>query len=284
MISIIVCSVNKKRLEDFSKNVSDTIGCEYELLSYDNNVLKQSIAQVYNQGIRDARYEYLLLAHEDMKFMTPNWGTLILEKLKEPDCGVIGFAGGKVMPDIPTGWDVGKQQCVTHFYCNGTEYTFNADKDYVQVVALDGFAMFVQRKKAMAHPFDEKLLTGFHCYDVDFSLGINTVAKNYVCTTIDVDHFSKGTFGTEWLLTTLRMYEKKWHKMLPVAVNGIDITEEIKEICAYRLIFHVLRIIKSKPLQQKFYWSFVFSFKPTQKHLSHCASQGLKLLRNLLNC
>lgn len=48
---------------------------------------------------RQARYPYLFFVHEDVKFHSQDWGTVVAEKLAEPSCGVIGFAGTKIMFD-----------------------------------------------------------------------------------------------------------------------------------------------------------------------------------------
>ena len=46
------------------------------------------------------------------------------------------------------------------------------------------------------YPFDEELLTGFHCYDLDFTLQIaaDRCYKNYVCCSSEVliEHSSQG--------------------------------------------------------------------------------------------
>ncbi len=49
------------------------------------------------------------------------------------------------------------------------------------------------------YPFDEELLTGFHCYDLDFTLQIaaDRCYKNYVCCSSEVliEHSSQGNFN-----------------------------------------------------------------------------------------
>ena len=47
MLSIIVCSVNRKYLLNFEKNVAETIGdnVEYEILAIDNKVMRHTIGQ-----------------------------------------------------------------------------------------------------------------------------------------------------------------------------------------------------------------------------------------------
>ena len=69
MLSIIVCSVSPKKLEDFKANVEKTIGIkEYEIIAIDNRADKNPIAVVYNKGARLAKYPNLLFIHEDVCF------------------------------------------------------------------------------------------------------------------------------------------------------------------------------------------------------------------------
>ena len=65
MLSIIVCSVSPKKLEDFKANVEKTIGIkEYEIIAIDNRADKNPIAVVYNKGARLAKYPNLLLIRQ----------------------------------------------------------------------------------------------------------------------------------------------------------------------------------------------------------------------------
>ena len=177
MLSIIVCSVNRKYLLNFEKNVAETIGdnVEYEILAIDNKVMRLSICAAYNRAASEARYPYLLFIHEDVEFLEKGWWAKVMPQLSKPDCGVIGFAGTVAMVDSPAGWGQSRKWSVLNFtqltigrrrlYRQGFE-----NSTYRQVVALDGFAMFVRRSVWQKTPFDEQLLKGFHCYDVDFSL------------------------------------------------------------------------------------------------------------------
>lgn len=49
------------------------------------------------------------------------------------------------------------------------------------------------------HPFDEVLFSGFHLYDLDFSMQVAQNYNNYVCHTIKIKHFSGGSYTREWL-------------------------------------------------------------------------------------
>lgn len=135
-----------------------------------------------------------VFVHEDVKFHSVGWGKCIEKKLKEPDCGVIGFAGSKVKLKCYSGWgDVYKWDVIFYYQSVGTETQFRVasvtmEHPFKEVLVLDGFAMFVRKDVWAKYPFDEKLLTGFHCYDLDFTLQIaaDRCYKNYVCCSSEV--------------------------------------------------------------------------------------------------
>ena len=104
MISIVICSISPERLRQVIQNIQGTIGVEYEIIAIDNREKNWPIARVYNEGAYRAQYPYLFFVHEDVKFHSRNWGLVIEEKLKEPNCGVIGFAGTRVMLNCYSGW------------------------------------------------------------------------------------------------------------------------------------------------------------------------------------
>lgn len=188
MLSIIICSVSPERLEQVTRNIHDTIGVDYEIIAIDNREKQWPIARAYNEGASRAHYPFLFFVHEDVKFHSVGWGKCIEKKLKEPDCGVIGFAGSKVKLKCYSGWgDVYKWDVIFYYQSVGTETQFRVasvtmEHPFKEVLVLDGFAMFVRKDVWAKYPFDEELLTGFHCYDLDFTLQIaaDRCYKNYV--------------------------------------------------------------------------------------------------------
>ena len=84
MLSIIICSISPERLQEISQNIHATIGVEHEIIAIDNREKCWSIARAYNEGARQARYPYLFFVHEDVKFHSQDWGTVVAEKLAEP--------------------------------------------------------------------------------------------------------------------------------------------------------------------------------------------------------
>lgn len=240
MLSIIICSISPERLQEISQNIHATIGVEHEIIAIDNREKCWSIARAYNEGARQARYPYLFFVHEDVKFHSQDWGTVVAEKLAEPSCGVIGFAGTKIMFDCYSGWMQHRRfACTSYLQKKGnvTAFTgFNVVQGewFAEVVAVDGFGMFVRKEVWKAYPFDEKMLTGFHCYDVDFSLqiAVSKRYRNYVCCSpeVQVEHLSEGNYNRNWCQDTVRMYNRKWNVILPIKIDDLCLTKREMEM------------------------------------------------------
>lgn len=231
MLSIIVCSISPKNLQELSVNIQDTIRVPYEIIGVDNRELNWPISRVYNYAAAKARFKFLLFVHEDVRFLSSDWDKIIIEKLSEPQCGVIGFAGSKVMRRVYSGWfQSTKWECVKLYQGlpNGTTELHakgvTQQKAFEEVVTLDGLAMFMRKDVWDIYPFDENNLTGFHCYDIDLSLSVayDGRYRNYVCISPDVlvEHRSGGNLNSSWFDETIKMYHKKWKYKLPIHVEG----------------------------------------------------------------
>ena len=225
MLSIITCSIKPEQLKAFKKNIEDTIGIPFELIAFDNRVHQYGLCKVYNECARQAKYDFLCFAHEDISFQTYDWGKIIISELSKPDCGVIGFAGASHKSLTISGWHSSAQYDRFNFIQQSPQETsprphyFNPTKnDFPEVIVLDGFCMFVRRNVWKKMPFDEKTFTGFHLYDLDFSMQIAQKYTNKVCFPIKVIHFSDGNFTDEWLNNSI-IFHKKWEKSLPLYIS-----------------------------------------------------------------
>lgn len=251
MLSIIVCSVNSAKLAKLKQNIADTIGegIDYEIIA-ENNLAYPSrpIANVYNWAAAKAKYPFLLFIHEDAGFLSNGWFRKIESKLTEKDCGVIGFAGSKVMLSVPGGWFMDPKWIVVNIDQSGEYCCVNSgpSQPWNEVVALDGLAMFVRREVWQEFPFDEKLLTGFHCYDMDFSLTVARKYRNYVCGSVMAFHESRGNFDKSWLRETVRMYKEKWQDFLPLMSSDVFINDNKIDSLNERAYFRVLKRIAEK--------------------------------------
>lgn len=283
MLSIIICSVSPELLQQVSSNIHDTVGVEHEIIAIDNRVKKWPIARVYNEGARQAQYPYLFFVHEDVMFHSQDWGGFIEQKLKEPDCGAIGFAGSEIKLKCYSGWIQHPRWMHACYYQreeNGisrfSAVNVDLEHPFAEVVTIDGLGMFVRQDVWSRYPFDEKMLTGFHCYDLDFSLQIaaGKQYKNYVCSSpkVLIEHFSLGTYSRGWCLETIRMHEEKWNKMLPLAIESIKFSKrQVKyheERCFNRFVRKMLKT--DFPEKKTILKAFLAYPQPSPKHLWHC--------------
>lgn len=292
MLSIIICSISLKYLEALEANIRKTIGISHEIIAVDNREKRWPIAKVYNYGAQKAKYPYLFFVHEDVNFHSNGWGEVIVNKLAEPDCGVIGFGGSKVKLSSYSGWYQCGECTVNYFYQNlhNGLTAFRASNTYLErsfeeVIVLDGLGLFVRKDVWKQYPFDEELLTGFHCYDIDFSLQIATANyKNYVCCSNQmlIEHFSQGNFSDiNWFSTTLRLHEK-WKHLLPIKTSDLNISErkirKCEELASYDFLRQVLKSDCDIMFKRKIFKMFLcrpFSWR----HLTNCISAIIKYMR-----
>ncbi len=281
MFSVIICSIYPERLVQVSRNIRETIGVKCEIIGIDNRERNWPIAKVYNEGARRARYPYLFFVHEDVKFHSKDWGKVIADKLDEPDCGVIGFAGSKVKLKAYTGWGcLDEWSCVFMYQGGVGKPHFVASHVYAyepfaEVVTVDGLGMFVSKSLWEQYPFDERMLTGFHCYDLDLSLQVAAthVYKNYVCCSpkVLIEHFSAGSYNVAWTEDTIRLHRQKWQAFLPLKSSDVEVSEtrlrKLEEKWFHKFVRKVLKtdLAYRKAILKEFL-SCPFSWK----HLGHC--------------
>ena len=238
-LSVIICSISPERAESVGKNIAETAGIDTEVIIIDNRERKEPIARIYNEGAGKAKFPYLLFIHEDTRFLGVNWGNIIISKLAEEKTGAIGFAGSELRIDTLSacGWGSLEEYNILNYIQGEDDEIYHGTliesykryrtshcegNDFVATVTLDGMAIFARKNLWEISPFDETFLTGFHCYDIDFALSLHHKGYiNYVCTSASVLflHTSNGSFSPDWFLTTARIHEGKWCKMLPASVK-----------------------------------------------------------------
>ncbi|HMO34118.1 MAG TPA: glycosyltransferase [Lacibacter sp.] len=221
MITIIICSVNPDYLGAVKQNIDATIGVLYELLAVDNRNSSKGICQVYNEAAAMAQYPYLCFVHEDVRFHTNGWGKVLVHNLSIPENVLLGVSGAVYKSDIPGSWvDCDKQHYRSHtlqyFSEMGlTRQLHNPDKLQSSVVAvIDGVMMATRKSTWEKQRFDADLLTGFHGYDLDYSLQAGMTGRVLVSHEILLEHFSQGSFSGAWLHDTLLVH-RKWKHILP---------------------------------------------------------------------
>ena len=238
MISIIVCSRNKSISDGFAKNIGDTIHVDYEIVHIDNSENQFSICSAYNEGFSRSRFPYLCFVHEDVCFLSKNWGEKIVAHLQTPDVGILGLAGRDYLTRVPASWSAkmegmnivqsdktGKKETKTKYAPIGY------DKPRREVVMLDGVLLCMRRELMESIKFDENL-DGFHGYDFDISIqSVLTGKINHVIYDILVEHFSRGTPDADYYRSLIKIF-KKWERSLPLLGRNLseNVLNKIPEI------------------------------------------------------
>ena len=257
MISIIISSYNDKYFTSLSCNIKKTIGVPYEIIKIDNPGL-MGLTQAYNKGASSASFSILLFIHEDIEFVTQNWGIKIIETLKKTNCGLLGIAGSTYKSKMISGWyqiNSDNKEVNRFNYIQEFKYSIEEtckklsnplDEEISKVVALDGVFLAVNKYIWDEIKFDENL-KNFHAYDLDYSLSVGEKYDNYVIYNVLIKHFSEGYTNKQWLLDTLYI-NKKHCIQLPKSTSYIDSALKKKiELNNYLYIIFIIKsVVKNK--------------------------------------
>ncbi len=265
LISIIVCSIRPYEAEALCENVAQSIGVEHEMIIHDNRGSDKGICQVYNECAERAQGEYLCFAHEDISFLTNDWGREIISKLSEPKCGVVGFAGSVVKYAYRYGW-----QGVRRFTRKNYIAKVSAGKEslrrseskssYSEVICLDGMSLFVRKDVWAKFRFDEETFGGFHSYDTDFTTSVAYGGyHNYVSHSVLIEHRSTGSFSKSWYESVL-LYNAKWSVRLPLWAKSETYQSEVERYAAPTEAFGLKLLLKFRILEKEEMWCEIKSF------------------------
>jgi len=234
MISIIISSADAAMLKDVTANIAATIGAPYELLAVDNSKGQKGICTVYNEGVKKAKYDLICFIHEDIIIQTQNWGNTLVQTFNDnPDVGLVGVVGGSYKPLAPSIWgglginNVYANITQIHKHSDKESYLFYRnprDKKLENVACVDGVFLASTKKIATEIPFDEVTFTGFHCYDIDFSLAVGQKYKVAVTFELLLTHLSEGSYTRSWMDDNLTLH-KKWGDKLPVNVEKFTLKQ-----------------------------------------------------------
>lgn len=279
VLSVIICSIDPARADATVENIKSTAGIECEFIVVDNRQRKWPIAKVYNFGAGQASAPYLFFVHEDVLFETEGWGKPVTDKLAEKETGVIGFIGSTVRTAAYSPWCQGNEYAIGHLYYNDNGFReiihqgVRIGEVFRPVLVVDGLGMFVARDVWREYPFDEVMLTGFHCYDIDFCLAISQTHTNYVYFGADVCHYSNGSYNLSWAETTIDLTDRKWAGMLPAGVEeegSVDF-DEVKSRMDYDFLRTAIRTpsVYPKSLVKKLLRRYVKLSAGDGKYRSH---------------
>ncbi|CAA9282596.1 MAG: hypothetical protein AVDCRST_MAG56-4896 [uncultured Cytophagales bacterium] len=285
MISIIICSRDASYLRKVSENVAATIGVPYELQVIDNSKGEYGICEAYNLGAARSRFNVLCFMHEDIAFVTQDWGRRVLDTLRDPSIGLIGVAGGQVKTRNPESWWVPGDRFLRINLIQSFQDvrpTFEncinpLNETISDVVSLDGVWFSCRREVWEQNRFDSHTFPEFHFYDLDFAMQVFQKGHR-VCVVYDVllEHFSSGSINASWVKNAIR-FSRKWRKHLPVSTQTFDKYKWNRlenESCKYFITVMLSVNLKNATF---FYYLFKYLFShPQGWTLSKVAKETLR--------
>ena len=225
MLSIIISTYQTAFLNALKQNIELSIGIPYEIIAIENKE-EMGICAAYNKGAKEAKYPILAFIHEDILFHTKNWGSIIVNIFKDTSIGIVGVAGGTYKSKtISSAWCNGDLFVNILQHKGGKSFHWNTPENYKQtiadVLALDGVFLCLPKNVWKQCPFDEKILHGFHFYDLDISLAIKSKGLR-VCVSYDIllEHFSFGQNDKSWYKEAIIIH-RKWRNSLPWSICPI---------------------------------------------------------------
>lgn len=269
MISIIICSQCNDIGSKLKKNITSTIGCEYELIVIDNSANNYSIFEAYNLGLKKAKFQFIVFLHEDIHIHTKGWGKILISSFqKDSEIGLIGIAGSKIKTKIPSGWWDHRSSnlvinIIQHRQGKNPEKLFTGFKSnsMEEVVILDG--VFIAMRKDERIKFNESL-KGFHNYDQSISLDYRKFGyKLFVSNEILIEHFSEGNLNSEWLKSNIK-FNQLYKSQLPQAIGKRVVSREDKIFTFQKLIYNCIKNEEKK--SAFYYWCKLKAIKPFNKN------------------
>ena len=258
MISIIICSRGKSLPEELIKNIDDTIGCEYEVIVIDNSSGKHSIFSAYNEGVRRAKGDILHFRHDDITHISKGWGCAATEILSDTTIGLLGVGGSHIMPGFPA------------YYCESPYMSFhNQDNDngtitrnsdgywnaegLAEVAVVDGQQFFIPRRLFPPLEFDEVSYSGFHGYDMDICMQVQSLRLRVVVSNrlLSEHRWSNSKWQDQEMLkqlySSMDVFYDKWKDALPL-MRGISKPEAemVNMMELWQHAYSYRRILKSK--------------------------------------
>jgi|GEM_PF-347578 len=229
MISVIVCSNDYAAYQIHRAHIGATVGCGHEYIRINNIDNTYGLCAAYNIGVDKAVGEYLVFVHEDVYFVTREWGKILEDKfIKNSSMGIVGVAGTQYLFKDNPFWtsagrpfikgkviheDAGKNSLILSAY--------SEDEADAEVVAVDGLFFCIRKSLFNRIKFDEQTFDKFHLYDLDICMQARKTHSIVVTTDILVKHRSWGSFDETWKYYGAQFLHKYKNDLPASCINQI---------------------------------------------------------------
>ncbi len=199
MISVI-CVYND--LEIFKKFIVSSLGkqtAKYELIQIDNTKNEyKSAAEALNIGAMNAKGDYLMFVHQDIKLCSERWLEYVEQELNCTQMiGIVGVAG--------------RSEKYTKTVSNlkhGNPSKFAGEirlKSIKEVQTVDECLFIIKKDVFEKYKFDEKICKGWHLYAVDLCLTLKKNGYGNYVLPYQVYHLSIGYVKMNRIIIAIKL-------------------------------------------------------------------------------
>lgn len=205
-LSVVTCS------NDDAQFAAMSASYESALVDWPHEIVRiadaTSLAEGYTRGAARATGEIVIFCHDDVEILATDFGHRLARRLAE--CDVLGIAGATraTGPAWPfAGWPFLHGSVI---YPEGAGYRVTAYSRTLPIAhnirVMDGVFLAMRREVALRIGWDAETCTGFHGYDVDFTLrAAQAGLRLAVASDLSVVHRSYGSFDDRWESTARRL-------------------------------------------------------------------------------
>ena len=210
-VSLVVCSIRPEKFDAVCANYRALLrDVPHEIIGIHD---ARSLCEGYNRGIRRSTGEIVILSHDDVVILNPDFAARLCAHLSDQD--LIGVAGTTRLIGgnwVDAGWphlhgQIGSQihqpgkLVVTAYQVRGATVS--------GAQALDGAFLALRREAFERVQFDERTFDGWHLYDLDFVFSAHLAGlRTAVCNDLCLVHNSVGAYAKEWEHYVRRFVEK----------------------------------------------------------------------------
>jgi len=196
-------------------------------INYIRNETNLGPIRAINQGIRAARYGYIMVIHNDVIILEKGWLRKVIAPMDaDPMVGVVGLAGRQ---------EIYKTGCVNEeslkHNLQNEDLNEPMGEEVARVAVIDGLCFTMRRELLDKIGGLDESFGYMHCYDLDLSLqSINAGFKNVVVK-VSAIHIGNGGMTRKLrdykelvrddyglLKRNCKILARKWSRLLPLKV------------------------------------------------------------------
>lgn len=202
-ISFVICSHRDERFAQVEAVLVHAMRKRpYQLIRIAD---ARSMNEGYALGLNQAQHEHIVLCHDDIDILIPDFPERLCAALAKVD--LVGIAGTSLL-NGDTLWHAGhprlagqvwqpsRQSLTPSPFANLATLNFGPDLSSAQ--AVDGVLIATRRSLLRRMGFDQSQ-PGFHYYDLDLSYRAHqSGARVAICQSLGVMHHSRGRIDAHW--------------------------------------------------------------------------------------